>query len=144
MGLVAHNFVRVYHPVTNWNSSATDCDNSTDPSTSGKFNPGSGAGYLDGPQTITIQSAMLALNHSFILDNYFCGNPIGTLFVDGAIAQSFPRAGRHRVGSSSINSGYLKNYSYNDRLRYREPPFFIDPVQSSWRVARQTEQVPAN
>jgi hypothetical protein len=43
----------------------------------------------------------------------------------------------------SITTGYRKDYVYNDRLRYREPPFFLDPVQASWRVARQNEQVPA-
>jgi hypothetical protein len=124
MGLVADNFVRVYHPVNNWRNANTDCDNN------------------GGPGSITIQSAILALNHSFIVDNYYCGNPTGTLNVDGAIAQQF----RGPVGtgsSSSISTGYLKNYTYNDRLRYREPPFFIDPVQSSWQIVRQNEQIPA-
>jgi hypothetical protein len=27
--------------------------------------------------------------------------------------------------------------------RHREPPFFLDPVQASWRISRQNEQVPA-
>ena len=142
MGLVADNFVRVYHPVRNWDGS--DCENSPDSSNSGKFNPGSGAGYLDGPMSITIQSAMLALNHSFIVDNYYCGgNDLGTLNVDGAIAQQF----RGPVGTgsgSTVSTGYLKNYTYNDRLRYREPPFFIDPVQSAWQIVRQNEQIPAH
>lgn len=35
------------------------------------------------------------------------------------------------------------DYVYNDRLRYREPPYFLDPVQASWRISRETEQVPA-
>jgi hypothetical protein len=125
MGLVADNFVRVYHPVRNWRNNNTDCDNN------------------GGPGTINIQSAILALNHSFIVDNYYCGSPTGTLTVDGAIAQQF----RGPVGtgsSSSIATGYLKNYIYNDRLRYREPPFFIDPVQSAWQIVRQNEQIPAH
>jgi hypothetical protein len=44
--------------------------------------------------------------------------------------------------TGSSNSGYTKSYNYDDRLRYREPPSFLDPVQVSWRVVRQTEQVP--
>ena len=28
-------------------------------------------------------------------------------------------------------------------MRYREPPYFLDPVQAAWRIARQNEQVPA-
>lgn len=126
LGLVAQNFVRVYHPVTNWRNNNSDCDNSGGPAPS-----------------ITIQAALLAMDHSFIHDNWYCGNPTGTLNVDGAIAQRY-RGPVGTGGSTGINSGYLKNYTYNDRLRFREPPYFIDPVQSSWRVARQTEQVPAH
>ena len=70
-GLIANNFVRVYHPVNNWNTSGTDCDNN------------------GGPGNIQIDAAILALNHSFIVDNWYCGNPLGTLHVNGAIAQKF-------------------------------------------------------
>jgi len=124
-GLVAQNFVRVYHPVNNWNSSSTDCDTNGGPS-----------------PDLTIEAAVLAMDHSFIVDNYYCGGYLGKLTVDGAIAQRY-RGPVGTGGSSGISTGYLKNYVYNDRLRFREPPFFIDPVQSSWRVARQNEQVPA-
>lgn len=60
----------------------------------------------------------------------------------GAIAQQF----RGPVGTgsgASISTGFRKEYVYNDRLRYREPPYFLDPVQASWRISRETEQVPA-
>jgi hypothetical protein len=36
-----------------------------------------------------------------------------------------------------------KDYTYDDRLRYREPPFFLEPVATAWRIVRQNEQVPA-
>jgi Tfp pilus assembly protein PilX len=126
-GLVANNFVRVFHPVTNFTTgwSGTDCDNAT-----------------GGPGAIEIDAAILALNHSFINDNWYCGAPLGTLTVKGAIAQKF----RGTVGTHSgntINSGYDKSYSYNDTLRYREPPYFINPTESAWRLVRQNEQVPA-
>lgn len=124
MGLIANNFVRVYHPV--------DLDNC---SSSSANQPG----YLQDP---VIKAAILALNHSFIVDNWNCGRPMGTLTVEGAIAQKF-RGPVGTGGSGGINSGYLKNYVYNDRLRYREPPYFLDPVQAQWRIARQNEQIPA-
>jgi hypothetical protein len=95
-----------------------------------------------GPGSIEIDAAILALNHSFITDNWYCGSPLGTLTVKGAIAQKF----RGTVGThsgSTIVSGYSKSYSYNDTLRYREPPFFINPTESAWRLVRQNEQVPA-
>ena len=91
---------------------------------------------------LRIQAAILALNHSFVVDNWSCGTPTGDLSVDGAIAQKF----RGPVGTGSggsISTGYRKDYEYNDRLRYREPPYFLDPVQASWRIARQHEQSPA-
>jgi hypothetical protein len=118
LGLVANNFVRVYHPVT-W--SRGECVSNA-------------AGALSNP---TIQAAILALNHSFIVDNWDCGARLGDLTVDGAIAQYY----RGPVGHSRGN-GYFKNYRYNDRLRYREPPYFLDPVLSAWRISRQSEQLP--
>ena len=89
-----------------------------------------------------IEAAMLALKDSFVVDNYQCGDALGTLTVFGAIAQKF----RGPVGTFSgtnLNSGYAKDYNYNDALRYRSPPYFLDPLQAAWRVVRANEQVPA-
>ena len=124
LGLIAQRFVRVWHPVTR--DSNGDCN-----------------GNATGTRTnITVDAAILALNDSFIVDNYSCGAPLGTLTVFGAIAQKF----RGPVGTfsgSTKASGYSKNYIYNDELRYRSPPFFLDPLQAAWRVVRANEQVPA-
>ena len=65
-----------------------------------------------------------------------------TLTVNGAIAQKF----RGPVGTSSNGdpqSGFIKSYTYDDRLRFRSPPKFIDPVAAGWQVQLYTEQVPA-
>jgi Tfp pilus assembly protein PilX len=123
-GLVANNFVRVFHPVNNWNGSGTDCDNN------------------GGPGSIQIDAAILALNHSFITDNWYCGNPLGTLTINGALAQKFRgTVGTHSGGT--VQSGYSKDYNYNGTLRYREPPYFVNPTETAWRVVRQNEQIPA-
>jgi hypothetical protein len=125
LGLIANNFVRVYHPV-NFNqsggSSVNGCTNKSD--------------YLP---NLTIHAAILALQHSFIVDNWYCAQPTGDLIIDGAIAQQF-RGTVGTGGGGGIATGYRKQYSYNDRLRYREPPYFLDPVQASWRISRETEQ----
>jgi hypothetical protein len=105
LGLIANNFVRVYHPVAFGNGPG-GCNNTGD--TGGR----------------TIDAAILALKHSFINDNWYCGSPTGNLTVVGAISQKF----RGPVGTgtgTTIVTGY-----------------FLDPVQS-WRIARETEQVPA-
>ncbi len=114
LGLIANNFVRVYHP----------CSNDTNRT-----------GSISNP---TIDAAILAIKHSFIVDNYSCGNPLGTLDVEGAIAQKF-RGPVGTGGSSGASSGYTKNYVYDDRLRYLEPPSFIEPTGASWVIGRETE-----
>jgi hypothetical protein len=119
---VAQTFIRIYHPVSG-------CSNAA----SGPF----GAA----PGSLTIDAAILSLDHSFIVDNYGCGSPLGTLTVNGAIAQRF--RGPVGTGGSSIATGYVKNYNYDDRFKVANPPYFLDPVQSSWRTVRYTEQLPA-
>jgi hypothetical protein len=113
LGLIANNFVRVYHPVD------SSCDNS------------------GGPGSIQIDAAILALQHSFTVDHYYCGAPLGTLTVNGVIAQKF--RGPVGTGGTSVSTGYIKDYNYDDRLQLRQPPYFLDPIQSAWRIQRQTE-----
>ena len=86
-------------------------------------------------QDVTIDGAILAILHSFIVDNYNCGTKLGTLKVNGAIAQKY----RGAVGTTGKNgSGYLKSYNYDSRLRYLEPPSFIAPEKTAWVIGRQT------
>jgi hypothetical protein len=129
MGLIANGFIRVYHPV-NWNGD-TEC---------------SQGDTTDAPGTLinpVIDAAILTLRHSFLVDNPGCGQSSeGTLTVDGAIAQWY----RGTVGLNSngvITHGYAKGYTYDQNLRYADPPYFLDPVETSWDVVRETEQVPA-
>jgi Tfp pilus assembly protein PilX len=122
MGMIAQYFVRVYHPVSSCGDTA-----------SGPYGPSI--------SSVQIDSAILSIDHSFIVDNYDCGSPRGTLTVNGAIAQRF--RGPVGTGGSSISTGYVKNYNYDDRFRVANPPYFLDPAQSSWRRIRYTEQVPA-
>ena len=88
-----------------------------------------------------IEAAILSLQHSFIVDNYDCGR-LDDLTVTGAIAQKY----RGPVGTGSgtnPSTGFLKNYTYDDRFRYRSPPYFMNPVDASWDIIRSHEQVPA-
>jgi Tfp pilus assembly protein PilX len=125
LGLIAHDYVRIYHPVTPARDSTTDCG------TAGGGNVSNGTGSLQDPY---IYAAILALNHSFIVDNYDCGAQLGALHVYGAIAQQF----RGPVGTIG-NSGYLKDYNYDNRLATTEPPYFLNPVSAHWSVSRETE-----
>jgi hypothetical protein len=80
-------------------------------------------------------------NVRFVVDNFRCGAGLGNLNVTGAIAQKFRGAVGRTAGSG--HTGYIKNYVYDDRLKYRSPPYFLDPVQAAWKVNRSNEQVPA-
>lgn len=90
-----------------------------------------GWGELENP---VIDAAILSTNHSWIVDNYKCGNLLGTLTVWGSIAQFW----RGPVGTSG-GSGYIKNYNYDDRLANQQPPSFLAPTNAtSWKVSRET------
>ena len=120
LGLVALNFVRIKHGVRNCGGS---CFVKAD---------------------YHVQAAILTLQHSFIVDNYNSGAKRGTLKVDGAIAQRFRGpVGTFNTSTGQGVTGYTKDYNYDNRLRYRSPPYFLDPIQASWRIIRANEQVPA-
>jgi hypothetical protein len=113
LGLVANNFVRVYHPCVSGSNVSPVMDN------------------------VRIDAAILSLLHSFAVDNHDCGAKLETLTVNGAIAQKY----RGAVGTSG-GTGFIKDYNYDDRLRYRSPPYFLEPIAASWHVVRSNEQVP--
>jgi Tfp pilus assembly protein PilX len=141
LGLVANNFIRVKHPVCE--STDLSCSNGTYTEQAGKGDCDKDNDHnqaVDGTGTrddIRIDAALLAIDHSFIVDHYDCGDKLGDLTVNGAIAQKY----RGAVGTVG-NTGYIKDYNYDDRLRYQEPPHFFDPVQSAWHVQRETLDFP--
>jgi Tfp pilus assembly protein PilX len=122
LGLIATEYVRVYHPVTEgYVNNQNECKA---PNAKGTMlNP-------------WIYAAILSTSHSFTVDNYNCGNrsELGTLHVYGAIAQKF----RGIVGTVGA-TGYIKNYQYDERLATDEPPYFLAPLQAGWRIIRETE-----
>ena len=112
LGLVANNFVRVYPPVQ----------------------PGGVAADEERPHRRRDPLAR-ALVHGRQLRLRLASS--ATLTVNGAIAQKY----RGAVGTTG-STGFTKNYNYDDRLRYRSPPYFLEPVAASWHVIRSNEQVP--
>jgi type II secretory pathway pseudopilin PulG len=117
MGLIATSYVRVMHGIN----------------ASGNNDP---AYTLN---DVTIESAIMSVQHSFIVDNWNEGARLGTLTVFGAIAQKF----RGPVGTSAP-TGYTKSYNYDDRMHYRNPPSFLDALSAAWEIVRSNEQVPAS
>jgi hypothetical protein len=102
-----------------------------------------GSGNNIPSQTLTnpiIDAAILALNHSFMVDNYGCGVTPGQLSLHGAIAQYY--RGAVSTGAGSPSTGYAKNYNYDDRLASILPPYLFDISNSGWHVSRETLCVP--
>ena len=77
--------------------------------------------------TVEIDAAILALEDSFYVNNWYGGSSYGTLNVFGSIAQNF----RGAVGQSN-GSGYLKSYNYDNSLQTLFPPYFIPPDGATW------------
>jgi hypothetical protein len=118
LGLIANNNVALYHPV---NSSGVNQ-----------------AGSLTDP---TIDAAILALSHSFFVQNWTKGTPLGNLTINGVITQEY-RGAVGTFSGTSINHGYNKAYTYDTRLKYLSPPYFLSPTQSAWQRISYSELKP--
>lgn len=125
LGLIAENSVQIYHPVLR------TCDHYD---WRGRCDEWSDYRNANGPKgTLNtdpkVQAAILTLQHSFEVQAYDVGAKLGSIKLFGTIAQRF----RGIVGQGgSTGTGYLKDYNYDSRLRYAPPPYFLDPVRSSW------------
>jgi hypothetical protein len=155
VGLVAANSVQVYHPVSRSRSNAVTptsnngsvaCNGTVDglPTNApngqtsvtctwadkytfgGTYSDISYPGATSSGQKRWIYGSIQTLQHSFLVQSYNRGNDLGTLTVRGSIAQRY--RGIVRNGSA----GYLKDYSYDSRLRFQSPPFFPQWTNAVW------------
>jgi Tfp pilus assembly protein PilX len=125
LGLIANNFVRVYHPLEGTRgTSFTSCGTAKNASTD-----------LEEP---FIYAAILALKHSFIVDNFDCGKPLKALNLYGAVAGEFSNGMTGVFSGKTAISGYPYSLKYDNRLQAEEPPHFLNPIQAAWYIQRQT------
>jgi hypothetical protein len=130
LGLVANNFVEIYHPVSCTSGSSSSCNlNANFP--------------LETPRNAKftepmLHAANLSVNHSVRVQMWNRGAPLGTFHVRGVFAQRY----RGPVGTNSsgtIVTGFSKDYVYDQRLKYLSPPKFLDPVAAQWGVSTWAE-----
>jgi hypothetical protein len=128
LGLIANEFIRVEHGCT-WSSQ----DPPYGSNISGQYT-----------QNLTIDAEIMAVQHSFIVDNFPCGSQMGALTINGAIAQYFRGAvgEQETYNGTTYETGYLKNYTYDNRLEYLLPPYLFDITSGAWQLGRQTLCVP--
>jgi len=88
------------------------------------------------PTNLEINGCVMAMNTSFMLEDYWVGPAKGTLSVYGGIIQNERGpVGTFNSSSGQKASGYSKNYSYDLRLLGSPPPFMPttgDYVTLSW------------
>lgn len=167
VGLVAQNSVVVYHPVkvSSWTVSAAKGSTSgattptcgSDPTATPSGGTKQGASctytagssyenlsylspptsYTDGKKHRWVYASIQTLAHSFWVSTYDQGAAVGTLSVRGSIAQRW----RGIVGTGSITTGYLKDYSYDKRLQTTSPPYFPPWANGEWS-AETTGELP--
>jgi len=134
LGLIANNFVRVYHPLTGTRPSPKEfykCGSTTNDTVSTPTIPKD----LEEP---FIYAAILALKHSFIVDNFDCGKPLKALNVYGAVAGEFSNGMTGVFSGKTAVSGYPYSLKYDNRLQAEEPPHFLNPIEAAWYIQRQT------
>ncbi|MEK6309085.1 MULTISPECIES: hypothetical protein [Curtobacterium] len=97
------------------------------------FVSGTGNAYPFLTANRTVSGAILSNQGTFTVQNYGYGGARGTLTVNGSIAQRY----RGAVGQGT--NGYLKSYGYDSSLASYTPPFFPQPVITTYKVTSQIE-----
>ncbi|GEP68114.1 hypothetical protein CSO01_08290 [Cellulomonas soli] len=144
LGLVATNSVEAFHPwmgtyspVKEASGCTSGCTYKWSASTSGTTNSSVWPRQYSDPTGKTsvsglqIMGSIQTLNHSFYVQKYADGASLGTLQVNGSIAQRW--RGIVGTGSGSVSTtGYLKKYVYDTRLKNAAPPYFPAWTNAQW------------
>lgn len=120
IGLVALNYIEVFHPVKKTWSGYSDLSSSWPHETV--------SGVLE------IDAAMEALQHVFEVQAFQYGSPQGTIKLRGTIAQKYRGPVGTHYSDGTIASGYHKDYAYDSRLKYGPPPYFPHWTNATWSV----------
>ena len=123
LGLVANNFIEVTSHFGTTNTTTDTCTDhpSNDP---------------------VIYAAMLTLNQSFAVQNFYNTGQknLGTIYFTGSMAGQFADIeGTFDSNTGQITNGYLTNYTYDARLQYLTPPYYLSPLASQWKTITFSE-----
>jgi hypothetical protein len=81
---------------------------------------------------LTIDAAMVALDHSLWLPGWSSDGTLGTLTLNGSIAQEYRGPVGAHNSSGTLVDGYSKDYTYDNRLKFQQPPYFTSPTLPNW------------
>ncbi len=120
LGLIAQNFVQISSKFGTLNKTSDTC-------------------YSQPSNNPVIMAAILTLSHSFMVQNFWnTGGQLGTIYLMGSLAGKYADIEGEFSGSSIID-GYSTTYTYDPRLAYLTPPFFLSPVNSAWTTTLSAE-----
>ncbi len=95
--------------------------------------------HLDnGSSDLNIHASIMALDESFGLENFNSGSPKGDLNLIGGIIQ-MKRGPMGTFSGGSIQSGFSKQYEYDERLMQMNPPSF--PRESFFSIVHWYTEV---
>jgi Fibronectin type III domain len=135
LGLIADNYAEVNRPLLA--STSNSSRPTVLPSCAGNY--AATCDPSDGTDGLTIDSAILALTQSFVVNNYTAPGTEGSLNVYGSI-QQYGRGPVGQFSGDSITTGYLKHYTWDPLLNFVSPPSYLVPSTPSWVL----ENVDAN
>ena len=126
LGLIAENYAEIGRPLL---ASTSGSNPTVAPSCSGT--PGATCDPSNGGNGITIDAAILALNQSFVVNNYGDAATEGNLTVYGSI-QQYARGPVGTFNGTSPVTGYVKHYTWDPLLDFISPPSYLVPSTASW------------
>ena len=130
LGLIADKYVEVNRPLlasTSSGNNPTVLNTCTSQAQAPLCDPSSGNG-------ITIDAAVLALNESFVVNNYGDGGTEGQLNVYGSI-QQYARGPVGTFNGNQMVTGYQKQYTWDPLLDYLFPPSYLVPSTAAWSLS---------
>ncbi len=138
LGLIATNFVEVNHPI----KQGTGGSGKNEPlcGTTGAFDVTS-SGVSDTPCDLPsprFDAVVLALQHSFTVNNFDVGQQLGVINVNGVIAEYYVDIEGSSPGGkcgSDTGCGYnYVQYNWDSRLDFIAPPYYLSPGTPSWTI----------
>jgi len=151
LGLVGQRAVTVSNPIAcnkyqttrknNQTVATKICDTAVSSTSQLQYGAGS---------TVTINAAIASNTGTFQVQNYAYGPQMGNLSVLGSIAQKYRGAvgvtySTSQGGQTTVDhqTGFTKNYGYDNRFQSIAPPKFLQPVSTSYGITTQVEVSPA-
>ncbi len=112
LGLISNNFTELSSTFYSTNATSDNC-------------------LGQSSSTPVIYAAILALNHSFDAQHFWSIPALGNLYIVGSISEKYADL-EGVFGASGLTSGYNTIYSYDNRLGYLTPPYFLSPLNAAW------------